>query len=223
MAPLTLNNCRQVNRASQVVLVIKNSPANPGDIRDPGSIHRSGRSPGGGYGNSFLAWRIPMNRGAWWATDHRITKSQTRLKWLSTHTCTGRLIRELFIRCGEGVKSHTSSDVPKAETVGPFPWPLPSPHSQLAGKEGSTCSGGEICGWEPAWEELVLYPSDQLGVAFWEHTSELLPSPWPPQAEGFCSPCVPDSPGESKTKKRCCVWRLKMKHLVLQASLKWKS
>lgn len=45
-------------------------------------------------------------------------------------------------------------------------------------------------------------------VAFWEHTSELLPHPWPPQAEGFCSPCVPDSPGESRTKKRCCVWKV---------------
>lgn len=48
--------------------------------------------------------------------------------------------------CGDGVKSHTSSDVPKAETVGLFPQSLPSPHPQLAGEEGSPCSGGEICG-----------------------------------------------------------------------------
>ena len=27
----------------------------------------------------ILAWRIPMDRGAWWATDHGVTKSQTRL------------------------------------------------------------------------------------------------------------------------------------------------
>ena len=41
--------------------VVKNLPANPGDIRDVGSIPESGRSPGGGHGNSlqFLAWRIP--------------------------------------------------------------------------------------------------------------------------------------------------------------------
>ena len=43
---------------SQVVLVVKNPPANAGDLRDfPGS----GTSPGGGHGNpsSILAWRIP--------------------------------------------------------------------------------------------------------------------------------------------------------------------
>ena len=28
--------------------------------------------------SSILAWRIPMDRGAWWATVHKITKSQTR-------------------------------------------------------------------------------------------------------------------------------------------------
>ena len=29
---------------------------------------------------SILAWRIPMDRGAWWATAHRIAKNQTCLK-----------------------------------------------------------------------------------------------------------------------------------------------
>ena len=29
--------------------------------------------------SSFLAWRIPMDRGDWWATVHRVTKSQTQL------------------------------------------------------------------------------------------------------------------------------------------------
>ena len=35
--------------------------------------------------SSFLAWRIPMDRGAWQATVQRVTKSQTRLKRLGTH------------------------------------------------------------------------------------------------------------------------------------------
>ena len=26
--------------------------------------------------SSILAWRIPMDRGAWWATDHGVTKSR---------------------------------------------------------------------------------------------------------------------------------------------------
>ena len=33
--------------------------------------------------SSILAWRIPMDRGAWWATVHRVSKSQTGLKRLS--------------------------------------------------------------------------------------------------------------------------------------------
>ena len=33
--------------------------------------------------SSILAWKIPMDRGAWWATVHRAAKSQTRLKQLS--------------------------------------------------------------------------------------------------------------------------------------------
>ena len=36
---------------TQVVLVVKNLPANAGDLRDMGSIPRSGRSPGRGHGN----------------------------------------------------------------------------------------------------------------------------------------------------------------------------
>ena len=39
--------------ASQVVLVVKNLPANAGDVRDMDSIPVLGRSPGGGNGNSF--------------------------------------------------------------------------------------------------------------------------------------------------------------------------
>ena len=48
-------------RASQAVLMVKNLPANAGDVRGMGSIPRLGRSPGGGHGNSLLysCWRIP--------------------------------------------------------------------------------------------------------------------------------------------------------------------
>ena len=50
--------------ASQVVLVVKNPPANAGDIREAGLIPWSGRSPGGGHGthSSILAWRIHGQR-----------------------------------------------------------------------------------------------------------------------------------------------------------------
>ena len=35
--------------------------------------------------SSILAWRIPMDRGAWQASVHRVAQSQTRLKQFSTH------------------------------------------------------------------------------------------------------------------------------------------
>ena len=51
-----------------------------------GSIPGSGRSPGGEHGNplQYSCQENAMDRGAWWATVHRIAKSQTQLKRLST-------------------------------------------------------------------------------------------------------------------------------------------
>ena len=53
--------------ASQVVPVVKNLPANAGDIKDVGSILGLGRSPGGGNGNPLQHSRLenPKDRGAW--------------------------------------------------------------------------------------------------------------------------------------------------------------
>ena len=60
----------EVSGASQVVLVVKNLPANAGDIRDVGLIPGSGRSPGGGHGNplQYSCLENPMDRGAGQAT-----------------------------------------------------------------------------------------------------------------------------------------------------------
>ena len=48
----------------------------------------SGRSPGEGNGNllQYSCLENPMDRGAWWAIIHGVTKSWTWLKWLSMHT-----------------------------------------------------------------------------------------------------------------------------------------
>ena len=56
---------------------------------DTGSIPRLGRSAGKGNGYPFQysCLENPMDRGAWWATVHNVTKSRTQLKWLSMHTC----------------------------------------------------------------------------------------------------------------------------------------
>ena len=71
--------------ASQVALVIKNPPANAGDIRDVRSLPGLGRSPGEGHGNplQYSCLENPEDRGAWWATVHGLAKSQTRLKQLA--------------------------------------------------------------------------------------------------------------------------------------------
>ena len=69
--------------------MVKNPHANAGDISDVGLITGSGRSPGGGLGNSlqYACLENPMGRGAWWATVHRVAKSQTQLMQLSRHAC----------------------------------------------------------------------------------------------------------------------------------------
>ena len=74
--------------AFQVALVVKNLPANAGDITDSGLIPGSGRSPGRGHGNLFqyLCLEYPMDRGAWQATVYSIAKSRTQVKELSMHT-----------------------------------------------------------------------------------------------------------------------------------------
>ena len=65
-----------------MALVVKNLSANARDIKDTGSIPGLGRSPGGGHGNSLRYSRLenPMDRGAWQAAVHRVTKSWTQLK-----------------------------------------------------------------------------------------------------------------------------------------------
>ena len=67
---------------SQVVLVVKNLPANAGDTRDVGLILRLGRSPGGGHSSPLHCSCLenPMDRGAWRTVVHRVAKSQPRLK-----------------------------------------------------------------------------------------------------------------------------------------------
>ena len=70
-----------VLQTSQVVLVVKNPPANAGDARDAGSIPGLGRSSRVGNGNSlqYSCLENPMDGGAWWAAPHGAAESQTRL------------------------------------------------------------------------------------------------------------------------------------------------
>ena len=68
-------------RAFRLALVLKNPPDNARDLRDKGLIPGLGRVPGGEHGNPFQYSCVenPMDRGAWWAAVHGVTKSQTQL------------------------------------------------------------------------------------------------------------------------------------------------
>ena len=59
--------------------MVKNLPANAGDIRDASSIPGSGRSPGGRQGHllQYSCLENSMDRGAWQATVHKVAKSRT--------------------------------------------------------------------------------------------------------------------------------------------------
>ena len=59
--------------------MVKNLPANAGDVRDLSSIPGLGRSPGGGHRNplQYSCLENLMDRGGWWATAHRVAKSRT--------------------------------------------------------------------------------------------------------------------------------------------------
>ena len=66
-------------QASQVALVVKNLPANAGDTRDVvRSLDQEDPVEAGMATHPrILAWRIPMDRGAWWAAVHGVATRQT--------------------------------------------------------------------------------------------------------------------------------------------------
>ena len=79
-------SCREhslcwVQRASEVAQVIKSPPANAGDSKDMGLIPGSGRFPAVRNGNplQYSCLENSMDRRAWWATVHGVTRSWTRL------------------------------------------------------------------------------------------------------------------------------------------------
>ena len=71
--------------------MVKNPPARVGDARDPGLTPGRGRPPGEGNGSplQYSCLEDPMDRGAWWATVHGVTKSQIQLSaYACMNTCT---------------------------------------------------------------------------------------------------------------------------------------
>ena len=82
-------------KAFQVGLVVKNLPANAGDIRDSGLIPGSGRSPGGGHDSTFQysCLENPIDRGAWWLQSigsHIESDTTERLHFHFSLSCIGK-------------------------------------------------------------------------------------------------------------------------------------
>ena len=71
-----------------VALMVKNLLANSRDVRDPGLISESRRSPEEGNGNPLQYFYLEnfMDRGAWRVTVHRVAKNQIPLKRLGIHS-----------------------------------------------------------------------------------------------------------------------------------------
>ena len=70
-----------------MALVVKNLPANAGDLRDKGSIPGLGRSPGEGHGNplQYSYLENPMDKGAWRATVHGVAKKSNTTEQLNNN------------------------------------------------------------------------------------------------------------------------------------------
>ena len=81
-------------RASKVAVVLKNLPANTGDVKRCGFNPCVGQIPWRGNGSplQYSSLENPMDRGAWQDTVHGLAKSRTRQKRLSTHTPSVRAV-----------------------------------------------------------------------------------------------------------------------------------
>ena len=97
---------------SQVALEVKNPLANAGHLRDGCWIPGSGISPAEGNGNllQYSCLENSMDRGAWWTTVHRVTKSQIRLKRVACVHSPKRARKYLKAKCQAEKKEHILYD-----------------------------------------------------------------------------------------------------------------
>ena len=94
--------------------VVKNLPPSAKEIRDGGSIPGSGRSPGVGNGNplQYFCLYNSMDKGAWWAAVHGVTKSWT---WLGM---VARLVLSFWLKMAR--HPSTGLFIPSYTTIYPF-------------------------------------------------------------------------------------------------------
>ena len=92
----------------------KEPTANAGDVRNRSSIPESGRSPGGGHESplQYSCLENPMDRGAWWAIVYRGGKSRTRLKQLSTHARSSKVLWSDTLVMWASLEAQTIKNLP---------------------------------------------------------------------------------------------------------------
>ena len=119
--------------ASRVALVVNHPPSNAGDARDMGSISGWGRSLGGGHVTLLQdsCLENPMDRGAWWATVHRVAKSGTQQKWLSMHAQTPFRKTFLELRYIQFTEDRIITEAVNLTFLGQFVHSLPWCHVEL--------------------------------------------------------------------------------------------
>ena len=135
--------------ASPVARLVKNLPANAGDIRATVSILRLGRSPGGGHGNQlqYFCLENPMDRGAWWAIVHELTKELDMTEQLSMH-------------------AHAHFDFSSQKLRNDL-WLLPLSHSAFI--EWNINNYGKLCRRGPTWPSGSYLEMMKVGQQEYSH------------------------------------------------------
>ena len=105
------------------------------NARNEGLILVSGRSPGEGHGNplQYSCLENPMDRGAWWATVHGVTESQTQLSVPAhayTHTHTHTHTHSYLTAQTDGSGHHLVKAAPESWVLVPG---TPRPRPPLGG------------------------------------------------------------------------------------------
>ena len=148
---------------------VKHLSANRGDKRDAGLIPGSGRSPEGGHGNplQYSFPENPMDGGAWQVTAHRVRRSQTRLKRLSTHTHT-KIIKNTKYRC-KRQKYNMSTEKGFPDCRGPYKTREDSAAdgqtkgtgSHRKSQRGTAPGADHLATWPVACLPLIVSPTER--------------------------------------------------------------
>ena len=139
---------------------------------DPGLIPGSGRSSGGGHGNSlqYSCLENSMDRGAWWAIVHRVTKSWTQLNRLSMHASNSL--------CGASLMVQTVKNLPAMQETQILSLSQEDPLEKKMATHSSILWGQHYPNTNISQREILLYKEGKPQMNLrrqWHPTPVLLP------------------------------------------------